>query len=76
MEKQLFSWEEFEDVNSACFNFYNCILKEDIGEYKEGESFDIINVDFEKGRIELYNNESGDIEAQFELKLEIGDKVK
>ncbi len=73
MEKQLFSWEEFDPISDYTLNFYICILKKDIGEYKEGTHIDCIGVDYEKGRLQIHNN--GEIETQFELKLEIGDQI-
>lgn len=69
MEQELFSWNEYDIVDTAAFNFYECVLKEDIRRYKKGTSIDCIFIDYGKGIMEFHDG--GDILDSFELSLTV-----
>ena len=49
MEKQVFDWEDYDEVDTAVFNFYDCTLKAQIGKYVVGSIFSSICVNFDEG---------------------------
>jgi hypothetical protein len=75
MEKQLFSWTDW-DGDLACMTYYSVVLKVDIGKYKQGSCFDVASISFEKGELKFYTyNETSDkFESVGEYDLEL--KVK
>jgi hypothetical protein len=54
MEKQLFTWESWDQHDTSCFGFSKVKLKVDIGNHKAGEMIPYANIDYEKGELELY----------------------
>lgn len=53
MEKQLFDWENWDTVDTMVFQFYNCVLKKDIGSHKVNDPIDYIVVNYEDGYLEI-----------------------
>ncbi len=85
MEKNLFSWEDWDEAGPGSFFFYNAVLKVDIGQFKSGTKFDSIFVNWEKNTLEFTNFEKSDDETQtfhpekfrvtFNLSLQVGEEV-
>ena len=69
MEKQIFEYEGYDLVDDMCSIFYDCKLKIDFSSYKVGDEFSTISVDFEKGIMELY--EDNEILSSHELLLSV-----
>jgi len=57
MEKQLFDWEGWDDVDVACYQFYKVKLKVKIGNFEPNTEFDSAMVDYQKGLLCLYLKE-------------------
>ena len=75
MEKQLFDWKEWSEVDVLVQQFYNCVLKQRIGAYPIGTYFDWIVVDYEKGTIQLCPYKHQENWRTFKLNLTIGEEV-
>jgi hypothetical protein len=71
MERELFDWDGWDGDHDAMI-FYNVILKQDIGEYKAGQTFNSACINFEKGQLSFYDSDVGGTElARFQLKLQV-----
>lgn len=55
MEKQLFTCNGFDVLDTMSFAFYDCELKVPIGPYAAGTSVQSICLDYEMARIEIYD---------------------
>ncbi len=51
----IFEWKEWEDYGVKLF--MDCKLLKDVGEFKKGHTFDVINFDDRKLCLEFCNNE-------------------
>jgi hypothetical protein len=71
MEKQLFDWEEMECVDTMVAQYTDVTLKQDIGNYKAGQQFKFASLDFEIGKLEVYNGTDPDPIATFDLELKV-----
>jgi len=58
-ENQIFSWEEWEEISTMCFQFENVVLKIPVGEFKIGERFERVFIDYENSMINLYPTNNG-----------------
>lgn len=47
MEKQIFTWERWSEIDTAFLNFENCKIIKDFGPIKVGQHFDWINMSCE-----------------------------
>lgn len=56
MEKVLFDWSGW-DGDHECMNFYDVVLKQDIGPYKIGTKFSGATIDAIKGILQFFENE-------------------
>ena len=74
MEKQLFTWNGWDIMDTADFYFYGCELLVDIGEHKAGEKFKGIGVDYENGKLTLHLTD--DVSEVYPLYLSVGNKVE
>ncbi|GAA6622794.1 hypothetical protein [Scytonema sp. NUACC26] len=75
MEKQLFTWDGWDEVVNTAFFFYNPTLIKQIGEFPIGRKFKSAMVDFENGKLEFYdeNDDKDDwkLVATFDLELRV-----
>lgn len=55
MERKFFDWVGWDEQDVGSLSFYDCTLKVDIGPHKAGTKFDGIDVDFQRGKMTLYN---------------------
>jgi hypothetical protein len=69
IESQLFTSESWDQVDTLCFQYYECILTKDIGKYKKDSIINTIVIDFEKFKMDFYYE--GDITDSFELILSV-----
>jgi len=53
MEKDLFDWSGWDFLDDALLQFYGCVLKVPIGEFKVGDTVHMILVNFETGDLQL-----------------------
>lgn len=70
MEREFFTWNGWDQLDTMCFVFYDCTLIKDIGTHKVGEQFKVIDVDFEKGKLTLLSK-SGETIDEYNLGLVI-----
>jgi hypothetical protein len=82
LEQQLFSWEGWDELETAVLQFSNCTLKVDVGEHLVGSKFDFIVFDMQSSKLALYmttNNEDAennlDEVGVYELKISVGDRL-
>lgn len=69
MEKQLFSWDDWDHHDTFLFQFYDCKLNVDIGKFKAGSKIASIVVSYEEGILEMYNDEGDKIIEKVSLTL-------
>jgi len=65
LEEQLFSWSDWDQADTAAFQYYNVELKVSIGEFVSGTKFDWALFDVENAELTLGTNEG--VEHQFNL---------
>jgi hypothetical protein len=53
MENQLFDCKTWAQLDTKCFAYYDCILKQDIGKYKKGDFIVDIIIDYEEGELTI-----------------------
>ena len=69
MEKKLFHWDGWDQMDTADFIFYNCKLNVDIGNFKKGTKFKSIIVSYENGTLILQDDNGSDFKVSLELKV-------
>jgi len=69
LEQDLFEWEDWETYAIMGIQFYDIILKKDIGKFKKGQKFKWACIDFDSSTLEI----GGSLEksTKFKLKLEL-----
>ena len=76
MEKKLFSWDSWDQGDTAYFTFYNVVLKVQIGAFAPGTAFDCACLNYENGNLTFYDYNTSE-ESQSEMgsfELELGVK--
>jgi hypothetical protein len=53
--------------------FSSCVLMQNIGAHKAGETFNLVIIDYEKGNLELYT--AVDVKETYSLLFSIGEKI-
>lgn len=71
MERQLFSWTDWEEVGMLTLRFTEIVLKKQIGVYPEGTKLPYAVVDFDDSELTLGLNEDGSREESFNLCLTV-----
>lgn len=71
MEFQFFSWKGWDKQDLFCFSFYECVLKQAMGDFAEGTEFTCIDVNYETGQMEFFQTENQEYKsvATFDLTL-------
>jgi hypothetical protein len=69
MEQSLFSWENWDQLDTMLFCFSQCTLKVDIGKYKAGDIIEEIALDYSDGVMEFYKD--NDAIDKFSLSLKV-----
>lgn len=58
MEKQLFTWDGFDQHDTMVFGFYDVTLQRDLEPFKKGDTFAVASLNYEDGTIELFKGPS------------------
>jgi hypothetical protein len=56
MEKDLFSWEDWEMADELMYLFKHCTMLRNFWPLREGEKYDSIALDYENGRLLAYKD--------------------
>jgi hypothetical protein len=74
IETKLFSWTGgWDNADTAAFQFYDCTLKVQVGDYLPGTFVPTILLDYEKSKLVLYFSE--DNEEGYALSLQVGERL-
>ena len=71
MEKQLFDWSEWEELNFLSLYFYGCTFITDVGKYKKGDKVSGVCMDYAKGIIII--DEDADTQVTYKLSFLISE---
>lgn len=78
MERQLFTWQGWDKIDSFILRFDGICLIKKLGNLEVGTKFDVAVVDFENGDLELTNYVSNSMEKEIKerhiFKLTLGVK--
>ncbi len=74
MEKKLFDWESWDEIDSFVLIFHNPTLKVPIGEYKAGDVMSHIVIDFEHGIMTVVKDDLGPA-YDYKIHMIIGEKI-
>lgn len=69
LEAQFFTWSGWDAVDTAAFQFYDCKLKRDIGNFKKDDKISCALFDVEKSLMEFYDDK-GDVIGKFKIKVD------
>ncbi len=58
METDLFSWEEWDEVDGTMNQYYNCTLEINIGDFLAGKTIPVIVLDYASGTLELVDKDN------------------
>lgn len=67
MEKKIqeviipFEWSGWDEMDILMNSYYNVTFTGDFGNFKKGESFSSITVDYQKGLVEGYNDDGSEV---------------
>jgi hypothetical protein len=75
LEHQLFTWEEWDDMGSMSYQFYNVELVVPVGDFPIGTKFDIAYMDGDNSTVSFMNTGDNHINI-FELHLSVGKKIE
>lgn len=67
MEKQLFDWGKWREINFLVIEFDDCTFNTDVLKYKKGDKVSNILMDYSNGIIRIY--EDLDTYVEYELSL-------
>lgn len=70
MEKQLFDWESYDQLDDTVFAFDNVTLKVPIGGFGVGSKFIQASINWETGVLEFYNA-GGQVISRFDLEIKV-----
>lgn len=70
MEKQIFTWTDWDERDTMSITLYNCTITEDFGYLKKGEQYDSIVVDYEEGELIPFDADGQPFET-IKLKLTV-----
>jgi len=58
MERQLFTWVDWDEIGHMCFTFYNCTVVKPFGIFNVGDKLHCVVIDFDDGSITVCQNAS------------------
>lgn len=70
MEKELFDWVDWEEVDSGSFIFFHITLKKQIDKFPVGTGFSSASLDYGNGKLE-FRDEKDDLMGDFQLELKV-----
>ena len=62
MEKQLFNWIGWDQLDLMMFMFYDCTFNTDVGKYKKGDTASSILMDYSQGIIQIFDESDDYVE--------------
>lgn len=71
MEQELFSWENWADIDAFVYQFYDCVLQTKIGDFEVGTKIPIITLNYATGELDLLNGEGNKMCETIHLELRI-----
>jgi hypothetical protein len=73
VERELFSWDEWDGVDECCYMFYNPVLKVKMGLFPVGTEFNTAVLDYQNGTLEFssFNTDTRKTEAIAKFKLHL-----
>ena len=72
IENQLFKWCEWEELDTASFNFIDCTFVQRVGKYKKGAKVALIEMNYTSSTMSVYNGlEDETPSAVFKMTLEL-----
>lgn len=74
LENQLFEWKDWDQHDTAAFQFYDIVLKVPVGEFPAGHKFSTAFIDAEQSII-AFVDETEENEYVYELSYSIGKPV-
>lgn len=75
LERQLFNWDGWDQVDTMDLQFYNVELKVPIGSFEVGHKFAIAIVSGSTSTLQLWEDDEGKVYHEFELKLSVGNLI-
>lgn len=69
LEGQFFTWKGWDDIDTAAWHFYDCILLKDFGTFKKGDEITCVFFSMQNSMMEFYDNE-GNPMGKFKLTIE------
>lgn len=76
LEENLFTWDGWDQQDTACFSFYNCKLKHQIADIPAGTEATAIFVDFAHSYMQIEFDDSGDNYRVFALGMSVLGELK
>ena len=72
IERQFFTWKDWDELGTLTLCFYNCVFTKDVGTYKKGQKVPRINMDYETSTMDIFNGaEDTEPSASYRLILSI-----
>ena len=65
MFKDIFNFEDWDQLDTNIFIYYDVDFKQDFGLFKRGSSYNSITIDYDEGTITTYKGKNVDIEQKF-----------
>lgn len=69
MERQLFTWVDWDEIDHMCFTFYNCTVVKPFGIFNVGDELDQVLIDFNTGSITVDSDASDPLKEAWQGKL-------
>ena len=69
LESQFFTWKGWDDVDTAAWHFYNCVLLKDFCPFKKGEEISCVFFSMQDSMMEFYDNVGNPV-GKFKLEIE------
>lgn len=70
MEQQLFTWENWDDIDTLAVMYYNVMLKVAIGPFKPGAQLESVYLDYDKSIIQVWKDNKSIWEGALRLVVE------
>jgi len=61
MERRLFDWADFNDVDYGHLEFLDCTLKQDIGALKKGTYVESISINYFSGELVVFDSDGNSL---------------
>lgn len=75
MERQLFTWIDWEEIDHMCLLFYNCTVVKPFGSFNVGDELAQVLIDFSTGSITVDADTSDPLKIAWQGKLTLSVEV-